>query len=105
MKFVNHPRKRVAGFWIEVVPGAVKICRHGGDEVVAKLLPISVAKFQPGDLGDRIPLVSRFKRTSEKRILADGLRGEFWINTRAAEEKEFADSALVGGFDNVVLDL
>ena len=47
---------------IEIVTRSVKIGRNRRNEVVAILHEIGLAKLQPGDFRDRIPLVRRLQR-------------------------------------------
>ena len=47
----------MAGEQVEIVVRAIEIGRHDRCEIAAMLAAISLAQFQPGDFGNRIPLV------------------------------------------------
>lgn len=53
----------MAGRRIEIVSRAVEISRHDGNEVAAMLVAKRLAKLDAGDLGHRVPLVGRLRRT------------------------------------------
>ena len=67
-------------------------------------LPVGLAEFDAGDLGDRVRFVGRFQQTGQQRLLLDRLRRELRVNARAAQEEQLAHPGSVGRLDDVILD-
>ena len=72
---------------VKVVPRPINIGRHCANEIRSVLSRVRLAKFDPGDLGDRVWLVRRSQGPGEQRLLLDRLRCQFRVDTRATEEQ------------------
>ena len=59
-------RQDMAREQVEIVVGAIEVRRHHRGEITAMLAAISLAQFEPGDFGDRIPLVGRLERAGQQ---------------------------------------
>ena len=92
------------GLEIEVVVRAVKICRHRRNKIVAVLASVSLAKFDAGDLGNRVGFVRRLERPAQQRAFRNRLRRVLGINAGAAQKEKFAHAVLVRRADDVVLN-
>lgn len=90
---------------IEVVEGAVQICRHAADEIAAMLMAVALAELDAGDLSDAIRLVGAFHRPGEQTVLANGHLGVLWINAGAAEEEQLFHIETMRGGKYGILDL
>ena len=104
MGLAEESGEDVRGFEVEVVAGSVEVGGHEADGVEAVLLAVGLAHFDTGDFGDGVPLVGGFEWAGEKRLFADGLRGETGVDAGGAEKGEFGDVVAPGGVDNVGLD-
>ena len=93
----------MACFQIIIVARPVQIGGHGGDEIAPVLPPVSLAQLDPGNLGNRIPFIGRFKRAGQQRIFRYRLRGVFRVNAGRAEKQQFAGVVAVCGFDHIRL--
>lgn len=91
--------------WVEIVVLTVKICGHTRDGIPLMLNPVSLTHLNPCNLGNGIPFVSRFKRTSEKSGFGYRLRSEFGVDARGTEEEEFLHTMFVSRVDHIGLDL
>ena len=89
---------------IEVVAGAVQVGGHRRDEVAAVLTAVGLAQLDPGDLGDRVPLVGALERTGQELLLGDRLGGVARVDARRTEIQQFAHSGLVGGVHDGAVD-
>src|ERR1700720_2753491 len=79
---LSHQRgQNVTRCEIKIVPRSVKVRRHHRDKVAAMLPPISLTQFQPGYLGDRIPLVRRLERAAQQRAFRNRLGCQARIDT------------------------
>ena len=94
----------MAGVQVEIVERPVEVGRLGRDEITAILRAICLAQLEPGDLGDRIPLVGRLERPGEQRLLGHRLWRHLGKDTRRAEEHELRDTGQPRAFDHVGLD-
>jgi hypothetical protein len=103
--FAKDGREDVAGFQVEVVPGAVKVCGHDADKICPILQIIALAHLHPSDLGDGVGLVGVFQRSSQKIFFLHGLGTFPGIDAGGTKEEEFFDSGFVALVDDVVLDL
>ncbi len=90
---------------IEIITRAVKIGRHGRDEIRPILARESLTQFYTGNLGNRVRFVGWFKRPAQERALWNWLRSKFRIDARTAEKQEFARPGLLRGANDVVLNL
>lgn len=90
---------------VEIVIWTIQIRGHCRNRIEFVLQSISLAHFNPSNLGNRVPFVRGLQRSRQQRAFGDGLGGEFGIDARGAEEEEFLDAMGVGGSDDVGLDL
>src|SRR4029453_8728399 len=65
---------------------------------------VRLAKLDPGDLGDRVRFVRWLQWTAQQRAFRNRLWRQLRINAGASEKEQFADAALRGGANNVVLN-
>ena len=89
---------------VVVVARTVQVGRHGRNEVVAVLVPVGLAEFDAGNLGDGVGLVGGFQRPGQQGRLGQGLGGQFRVNAARPQEEQLLDPDLVGGVDEVRLD-
>src|SRR6266699_4895873 len=65
---------------IEIITRAVKIGRHGRDEIRPIFARKSLTQFYTGNLGNRVRFVGWFKRPAQERSLRNWLRRKFRVN-------------------------
>ena len=87
-----------------VVAPAIEVGRHRRDAVHPVLAAIGLAQLDPGDLGDRVPLVGRLQRPGEQRFLGDRLGSELGVDARRAEEQQLGHPRAACAFDHIRLD-
>jgi hypothetical protein len=61
------------GLQVEIIPGTVKVRRHGRNEVCAMLPCIGLAELDSGDFRDRVRFVRWLKSPGQKRLFLDRL--------------------------------
>src|SRR5690606_35523013 len=105
MELADQRWKHVGVGEVKVVARAVKVGRHQAGGIEAVLLAVGLAQLDPGDLGDRVPLIGWLQRAGEQGSLADGLLGELRIDAGRPEEGQLLRTMAVRGVDYVVLDL
>jgi len=90
---------------IIIIVRAVKVGGHCGNEIAAVLAPISLAHLDARDLGDGVPLVGGFEGAGEEVRFLKGLRRQFRINARTAEEQQLFHPRLARSVNEIGLDL
>src|SRR6266700_8396316 len=73
-------RQNVAGQQVEIIVWAIQVCRHHRHEIAAMLSAIGLAKLEPGDLSDGVPLVGWFEWTCQQAAFRYRLRGQTRID-------------------------
>ena len=86
----------MAVFQVEIVIGAVQICRHDGDVVGAVLQVETFAHFQPCYFGNGIGFVGVFQRGGEQGGFLHGLGGFARVDAGAPQEEERSEERRVG---------
>src|SRR3954465_9010392 len=100
-----HQRgQNVARLQVVIVPGPVKIRRHGAEVARAVLAVVGPAHLDAGDLGDRVGTVRGLERPGEKKLFLDRLRAGARVDARGAEKQELAHAGAKRLVDDVGLD-
>ena len=82
-----HGGQHVAVFQVEIVIGAVQICRHDGDVVGTVLQVEAFAHFQPCYFGNGIGFVGVFQRGGEQGVFLHGLGPVAGVGDDAAHKR------------------
>src|SRR6478736_8990185 len=94
----------MAGSEIEIVSRTIKISGHRRDEVATIFAPISLAKLEPGDFGNGVPLIGGLKGPGEQRIFFDRLRRELWVDAGGAEKQQLFNVCRLGSMNHIRCD-
>ena len=100
-----HGGQHVAVFQVEIVIGAVQICRHDGDVVGTVLQVEAFAHFQPCYFGNGIGFVGVFQRGGEQGVFLHGLGGFARVDAGAPQEEELGYAMPEAFPDDVLLNL
>ncbi len=102
MEAADQRRQDVAVGGVVVVARPIEIGGHEADRIAAMLLAQRLAELDAGDLGDRVPLIRRFQRSSKQYLLTDRLLGELRVeqqlprnNSRRTPERQAVSIAWV----------
>ena len=102
--FCDQRRQHMARQRVEIVARSIEVGRHHRHKVAAMLAAIGLAQLEPGDLGDRVPLIGRFERAGQKRAFGNGLGCEPRINAGRPEKHQLADRIAPRRLEEVGLD-
>jgi hypothetical protein len=105
MELADQRGQDVRALQVVVVIGAIHISRHGADEIASVLPSVSLAHFDPGDFGNRIPLIRRLEWSGEQILLLHRLGREFRVDARAAKEEQLVYARLRSAVNQIILNL
>ena len=77
VKFPKEGGHHMAVLQVVVVARPVEVGGHGGNEVGPVLVPVGLAEFDAGNLGDGVGFIGRFQCAGEQGVLDQGLFGSF----------------------------
>src|SRR5436853_6232169 len=106
-RFVRLTQKRrqdVRSVQVEILIRAIKIGWHRRNKIGVVLESVSLTKFDPGDLGNRVGFVGWLEWASQQSALRNRLRRMLGINAGTAEKKQFARAVLVRRRNDIGLD-
>ena len=90
---------------MEIIPRAIEVCRHDGDEFRAVLPIVGFTHLDAGNFGDGVRLVGWFQQTGQKVFFPHWLGCQFGVDAGGAQEEQSFDAMQIGLVDDVVLDL
>src|SRR4029077_4835053 len=93
------------GMQVEIIPGTVKIGRHGRNEICTMLPRISLAELDSGNFRDCVRFVRWLKSPGQKRLFLDRLDREPRVNARTSEKQKLLDAEIEACRNQIVLDL
>ncbi len=86
VNFAHHGRHHMAVFQMEIVIGAIEVCRHHGEVVGTILQIVAFAHLEASNLCDGVFLVGVLEFAREEGVLLHGLRGVLRVDAGRTEE-------------------
>jgi hypothetical protein len=104
MKPLDQCRHDMTVLGVIVIARTIQVGRHHGNKIGTVLATIGLAQFNPGNLGDRVPLIAWLERPGQQFLFAHRLACQFRIDAGGAEEQQLPYGDLITGMNRVSCD-